>query len=241
LGGRRVSNSPSLWVRGKSCLEPIVTPAVFERVQRILGDRRIEIEEDEMLLRLRRLLHKKGRLSPAIIDNAKGLPGVHCYIRHFGSLRDVYRLIGYTSERDYTFIDAIETWELVTQKLIGQVAAHLEKSCRHVAIGNDDVRIDGKIGVQFRVARAYPIEGCLTQWRIPEVRKTSHRWMVAIRLTNDNKSVHDYLTLPKKALAYRIPTGYARLTDRAQERLGFSRHRTAEALASWIASMPLAK
>src|SRR5581483_9893362 len=72
LGGPKVENPADLWVRGEHCVEPIVEAEIFRRVEIRLKDRRVEISEDEMLLRLRRLLHKKGRLSPAIVQNASG-------------------------------------------------------------------------------------------------------------------------------------------------------------------------
>jgi DNA invertase Pin-like site-specific DNA recombinase len=232
LGGRKVSNASDQWVRGR-CIEPIIDPDTFQRVQKIVGGRRIAIAEEEMLSRLRRTLHKEGRLSPAIINSAPGLPCIHVYIRHFGSIRNVYRLIGYTSERDYSFIDARDQWANVLANLVRQVADTLERRRRHVAVGGatDRLCIDRKVGVQFRVARSYPIEGRLTQYRIPDVRETSDRWIVAIRLTDDNTSVMDYLVIPTAGLAKRFRGGYVRLTDRARDRLDFRRLESAEALA----------
>jgi DNA invertase Pin-like site-specific DNA recombinase len=236
LKALKISNPPDLWVRGEHSLEPIVELDTFLRVRKLLGQRRIEIPEEEMLSRLRRTLNKTGRLSPAIILNAPDLPCVDVFIRHFGSLRNVYRLIGYASERDYSFIDAKQTWTEVMTSLVRRVATSLEKAGRHVTIGSltDQLLIDRKVGVQFRVARAYPMKGCLTKYRIPHLRKTSDQWIVAIRLTDDNKSVLDYLTIPKAGLAERYRRGFCRLTDEARERLAFDRFKTANALAQGI-------
>jgi hypothetical protein len=144
----------------------------------------------------------------------------------------------YTSERDYTFIDAEQAWTEVMSEFVQQVATCLRKARKHVVVGalNDHLRIDGKVGALFRLARAYPIEGRLTQWRIPQLRKTPDRWIVATRLTDDNESVLDYLTIPTEGLVERYPAGYMRLTDQAQARLRFNRFETAEALARGIAS-----
>ena len=79
LGTRKISNSPAAWVRAEGCFAPIVDPDVFERVQRILRTRRIEIDEDEMLSRLRRASHKKGRLSQTVINGTSGLPHVDTF------------------------------------------------------------------------------------------------------------------------------------------------------------------
>jgi DNA invertase Pin-like site-specific DNA recombinase len=236
LGARRVSNPHDLWVRGEQCIEPIVDSAAFQRVQRIIGDRRTEISGDEMLARLRRTLHKRGRLSIAIIDGTNGLPCADTYRHHFGSLRNAYRLIGYAAGRNYAFVDEKEAWDEVTTNLMQQVAATLERMGRQVVIdfSDDRLRIDGKVGVLFRVARTFQRKGHLTTWRVPRLRKMPHRWIVAIRLTDDNKSIRDYLMIPAKGLAEKHRCGSVMITDKSRDRLGFHRFETAKALARSI-------
>ena len=217
LGAPKVDNPSDLWVRGENCVEPIVAPEVFQRTRKRIEDRRIEIPEGEMLIRLRRTLHKKGRLSPAIIDNTSGLPGIHTYIRHFGSVRNTYRLIGYTSERDYSFINSAQAWAQVTAKLAGQLASQLESGGGRVEIGEngDQLYINRKTRVLLRVARAFPKPGHLSQWRVPKIARPPSRWIVAIRLTEDNQAVLDYVLIPAKTMVKkiqgRIPSFYRTL------------------------------
>jgi len=87
-------NPPHLWIRSEGCIEPIVGHDVFSRAKKIIEERRVSLPEEEMLARLHRTLLKEGRLSPAIIDRTVGLPCTASYMHHFGSLRNVYRLIG---------------------------------------------------------------------------------------------------------------------------------------------------
>jgi DNA invertase Pin-like site-specific DNA recombinase len=51
---------------------------------------------------LRELLHKRGQLSAAIIDEDKTIPCAVTYENRFGCLMNAYRLIGYTPERFQT-------------------------------------------------------------------------------------------------------------------------------------------
>jgi hypothetical protein len=211
----------------------MIDPNVFQRVQHILRDRRIEISDGEMLSRLRRTLHKRGRLSQAIINNTSGLPNADTIWRHFGSLQKAYSLIGYTStERDYSFLDTRQAWADVRTSLVREVAARLVKLGRRIVIGpsDDQLRIDAKVGVSFRIARAQKAkERCLTQWRVVTPRRPD-RWIVAIRLTDDNLSVLDYLTIPTHTLTERHHDCFL-FTARARERLAFDCFETAEALA----------
>ena len=236
LKTRTIQNPPDKWIRGAQCIKPTVDLAVFERVQRIIEDRRIEISEDEMLVRLRKTLQKRGRLSMAIIKETRGLPGSDTYRLHFGSMRDVYKLIGYSAERDYAFVDDKSIWDEATANLMREVQTAFKKNGRHVALDSSDeqLHIDDRTRVLFRVAKSIREEGHLTQWRVPRMRKGPIRWIVAIRLTEDNKSVRDYLLIPAKGLAEKRRSTAMYITDKSRERLGFESFKTTLALARSI-------
>jgi DNA invertase Pin-like site-specific DNA recombinase len=240
LGGPKVQNPPDIWVRGENCLAPIVEREVFRRVEIRLKDRRVEISEGEMLLRLRRLLHKKGRLSPAIIENASGLPGVDTYIRHFGGLRNAYGRIGYTPERDYTFIDAAQTWANATSDLVSKASSKLERAGHSAAIGgsNDEICVDRRTRILFRVARSYVKERRLTWWQVPRVNRPPAQWIVAIRLTEDNEDVLDYLLIPTTAFAGKYHNGCVRITEMALARLGARKFGSLDSLVRFLKSKP---
>ena len=55
-----------------------------------------------LLVSLREVLQRRGRLSNAIIDEERSLPSSMTYINRFGSLLKAYRLIGYTPDRYQT-------------------------------------------------------------------------------------------------------------------------------------------
>ena len=79
-----------------------------------------------MLRRLRSDARSKGKLTTQIIKNAPGLPSVACYIKHFGSLRKAYALIGYQGSRDCDWFDARDYWSELLSKLAAQVAEALK-------------------------------------------------------------------------------------------------------------------
>jgi len=169
----------------------------------------------------------------AIINNTSGLPHVETFYHHFGSLRNAYSLIGYISaERDYSFLDTRQAWADVRTSLVREVAARLDKLGRRIVIGpsDDQLRIDAKVGVSFRIARAQKTkEGCLTQWRVYRPKRPD-RWIVVIRLADDNQSVLDYLTIPTHTLTERRHASHFTFTTQARERLAFDCFETAETL-----------
>ncbi|WP_454645608.1 recombinase family protein [Bradyrhizobium liaoningense] len=52
------------WLRSEGCIEPIIDREVFFSVGKIIEERRVDLLEKEMLVRLRRTLLREGRLSP---------------------------------------------------------------------------------------------------------------------------------------------------------------------------------
>src|ERR1700732_5544986 len=87
-----------------------------------------------MLARLRRTLMKEGRLSPAIINKTLGLPCHHVYIAHFGSIRNAYRLIGYTSKRNCDYIDTRQIWADELAKLASHITCAYRKSSPSISV-----------------------------------------------------------------------------------------------------------
>ena len=78
---------------------PVIDQDLFARAQKIMAERYISIPEDQMLRRLRIALARKGKLSSSIIKKTPGLSSAACYVKHFGSFRKVYALIGYDGSR----------------------------------------------------------------------------------------------------------------------------------------------
>jgi len=62
LGSKRTVNPSDLWIRSEGCVEPIIGQDVFSRTKKRLAEHRITISEEEMLVRLRKVLMKKGSL-----------------------------------------------------------------------------------------------------------------------------------------------------------------------------------
>ena len=235
LGEKDIYNPPDLWVRSENCMDPIVTSDVFIRAKKIIKDRRVELPEEQMLARLRRTLMKEGCLSPAIIDKTVGLPCTATYRQHFGSLRNVYRLIGYTSKRNCEYIDARRVWTDVTVKLVSQVAAALEKVGARVACHGlvNCLQVNGRVNITFRVARwcSGEQESHSAHWTIQrQAAPLPIGWIVAIRLGEQNKAVLDYVVLSTDSLAGRL----IRFTEKARARCRIDRFETPDALVRSI-------
>jgi DNA invertase Pin-like site-specific DNA recombinase len=229
LGGKLVHNPRAAWVRSEGCIEPIIKLDVFRAVNKIIEERRVDLTEDEMLVRLRRTLFKRGRLSPKIIEKTVGLPCPHVYIAHFGSLRNAYRLIGYTSQRNCDYIDSRRDWAVKLAELASQLSTNLEKlGGRVVSIGkNGNWHVDGTANIFLRIARWIPGEKdhYSARWSMQR-RGLVAGWIVAIRLGDNNTSILDYLLVPAAC----TDRDAIRFSEKDRARLGMTRFETSEAL-----------
>jgi DNA invertase Pin-like site-specific DNA recombinase len=207
LGQRRVNNHPDDWVRSGVVVDPIIDRAHFDRAQKIMNNRYIRISEDEMLLRLRLLLKRKGKLTISIMKNAAGLPSISAYIKHFGSIRRAFTLIGYRCPRDCDWLDSREHWSDVVASHAKQVAAALTRTRLPTKIdeGGASVTVKGEIRVHFQVARQMK----KTQPHFAAAWRAYHRkgrtgFLVLLRLDSANRAIADYLVLavPKSARWY---------------------------------------
>jgi DNA invertase Pin-like site-specific DNA recombinase len=200
LGSKRTPNPADLWIRTEGCVEPIIDRDVFLRVKTIMQERRIDISEEEMLARLRRVLMKRGKLSIPIIDNTVGLPCALTYLKHFGSLRNVYRLIGYDGTLYWDRLEVHKRWANLNAGNAALLRERFEKLGYRATFdpAMECLRVKGAGSICFRMARWMPLkrENHSPRWAVRRRAKSPAGWMVAIRLGKHNKEVLDYLLLP---------------------------------------------
>jgi hypothetical protein len=100
LSGKIVPNPVEAWVCKEGATEPIVGAELYLKVQQILKDRSLVLNDCQVLDRLSRLLKTTGRLSTTIINKDRETPCIWSIYRRFKSLSAVYELIGYSTKRD---------------------------------------------------------------------------------------------------------------------------------------------
>jgi hypothetical protein len=209
LGGERINNPANMWVRAEQCFEPIVAKDVFLAVQKIMKERRVDISEEEMLLRLKQTLKKEGRLTPTIINASVELPSTRTFVDHFGTLRKAYGLIGYKSQRRCEYIDIRRGWVEPLSALAERIGHRIqEEGCQatlhstesqwiNVGVPEQHLIVDNKQQLFFRVAywTAGARPGFSPFWTV-SCRRLPQGWIVAIRLNEKNQSILDYVLMP---------------------------------------------
>ncbi|MBR0704318.1 recombinase family protein [Bradyrhizobium diazoefficiens] len=229
-----VKNPPEQWIRTEGCIDPIIDRGVFFKARKIIEERRVDISEEEMLIRLRKTLLKEGRLTPAIIDRTPGLPCAVTCQTHFGNLRHLYRLLGYTPKRNYEFLDSRPFWSELRLKLVEQAATAIKAAGGRISSGgwSNCLRVDGKTSLSVRAARwtrgQKPIHA--PYWSIEREACLPDGWIAAIRLAEHNKILLDYVLLPTDGKVKRT----IRFSEAARARRGILRFKTATGLVQAI-------
>lgn len=198
LGGQSVDNPGEAWITSQGCIEPIVDRDSFFKARKIIEERRVILPEEEMLLRLRKVLLKEGRISQKIINATKGLPSDKSYIKHFGSLRNAYKLVGYASPHKADYLDTRQKWLELLKSLVLRVASKLAAGGATVSMpASYNLLVNGTESVGFRIARWSPgRDGEHFPYWVIQRRHLATGWIVAIRLGENNNSVFDYVLLP---------------------------------------------
>jgi DNA invertase Pin-like site-specific DNA recombinase len=196
LGQKLVNNPRQTWIRCTGAVDPIVDLGLFERAQTIMSNRYIVLSEDEMLRRLRLTLARKGKLSDGIIRNTAGLPSTQSYVKHFGSIRKAYALIGYKASRDCAWYDARQHWSDVLAGLAARVAEAL-KADLGIPVEITDgpsLSLRRRQQLRFQVVRHLATKGGnhAAQWRAHRP-KPDDGFFVALRLNASNIEIQDYV------------------------------------------------
>ncbi|QIP01716.1 recombinase family protein [Bradyrhizobium symbiodeficiens] len=235
-----VRNPPEQWIRAEACIEPIIDSEVFFNVKRIIEERRVDLSEEEMIVRLRKTLLREGRLTPAIIDRTPGLPCSATCQTHFGNFRNLYRLLGYTPKRNYEFLDSRAVWSELRAKLVQQAATAIKAAGGRISSGgwSDCLRVNGTVCLSVRAARWTPRRkpSHAPHWSIEREACLPDGWIAAIRLSEHNKAVLDYVLLPTDGKVKRT----IRFSEAARARRGIMRFKSVSGLVQAITRRLLA-
>ncbi|SFI32497.1 recombinase family protein [Bradyrhizobium sp. Gha] len=223
-------NPPDQWIRAEGCIQPIVDRDVFAKANKFIEERRVDLTEEEMLVRLRKALLKHGKLNKGIIDSTPGLPCVATCQTHFGCLRNLYRLLGFTPKRNYEFLESRPLWSEQKTKLASRIVAAVRRAgCRTSTGGwTDSLRVNEAICISVRAARWTPPEKEThsPHWTIQCDAHVPAGWIAAIRQTEHNKALLDYVLLPTDGKVKRT----IRFSEAAGARNSITCFKTADAL-----------
>lgn len=198
LKKRHVANDPEMWVRADGVFEAIVSPSDFYTVQGILRERNRKYSNEEMLEKLQRLHERNGWLSGVIIDEQDDMPSSGAYSSRFGSLIRAYKLIGYTPDRDYRYIETNRYLRTLHADIFTQTLQKIESLGATITHqkGTDLITLNGEISVSMIICRCMQTNAGAYRWKMRLDTGLEPDVTIAIRMDAKNQQPLDYYLLP---------------------------------------------
>lgn len=198
LKAKRVVNSPDMWVRAEGAFEGIVERDFFDAAQRIIRERSQRFTDEELLNQLTALLSQKGWLSGLVIDEVEDMPSSSTFRHRFGSLLRAYELIGYSSGRDYRYIETNRTLRAMHPEVVETVIGDVRRAGGTVVRDGetDLLSINDEFSASIVIVRCQvsPVGGM--RWKIRLDQGLRPDITIAVRMAANNQAVRDYYLLP---------------------------------------------
>lgn len=198
LKQERVENDPESWVRADGAFEPIVESDLFYRAREIIAARRRRYTDEEMLDRLKRLHDRHGYLSGFIIDEAEDTPSSGMYQRRFGSLVRAYELVGFTPDRDFSYIRINRALRRLHREVVSDTVSTVEGlgACVNQDKDTGLLDVNGEFTASIVIARFRWTASRSRRWKIRLDRGLAPDITIAVRMDERNEQPIDYYLLP---------------------------------------------
>jgi DNA invertase Pin-like site-specific DNA recombinase len=195
---KHVKNPPEMWIRSDGAFDPIVEPQLFFKAQGIILERNRRYSNEEMLDRLKHLFQKHGQLSGILIDETDGMPSSAAYRVRFNGLVRAYKLIGYTPDRDYSYVQINQFLRKMhmtsVDGAIGQIqdlGGKIERDEK-----TDLLTVNDEFTASIVVGRCWQTKAGSMRWLIRIEAGLNPDITVALRMDSANQSPLDYYLLP---------------------------------------------
>lgn len=198
LKKKRIRNKPEMWIKMHGAFEAIIGRELFEAARTIINARSFRLSDGQMLESLRELYQQKGLLSGIVIDECDGLPSSSAYSSRFGSLLRAYRLVGFTPDRDYCYVEINRELRKLYPGILREVLDGLR------ATGSDAwqdpqtgrVMVNGEFSLSVVVARCIETPTGLFSWKLRFDTSLAPDITIVVRMDGANRAPLDYYLFP---------------------------------------------
>jgi len=193
-----VKNPPEMWIRLDNAFTPLISADQFGQALAIIENRDSYLTKDELLGRLRALLSKIGSLSGILIDEAPEMPSSCTYKKRFGGLARAYGLIGYTPQRDLSYIELNRRLREHHNELCASIVGQIRQNgatCEYRPAGL--IEINQEFSASLVIARCRQTSHGDSRWLIRLDNSLDPDITITARLKHGNKEILDYYLFPK--------------------------------------------
>ena len=198
LKQRHVKNPPEMWIRRDDAFCGIVDRDLFSTAQEIILERSRRYSDDEMLEKLTTLYKRHGRISGLLIDETEGMPSAGAYTSRFGGLLRAYKLVGFTPDVDYEFIETNKRLRKKHPDIVHRVVETLGYQSSSVEVDEETglLLVNQEVLVSLVLARCATTSGGRKRWNIRLEHGLKSDLTIAARMDEANEDIRDYYLLP---------------------------------------------
>lgn len=191
-------NRPDLWVRADDAFEAVVDRVLFNAAQAIVQGRSHRLSNEEMLAALSQLLKARGQLSGLVIDEAEDLPSSSAYQSRFGSLLRAYAFVGFTPDRDYSYVETNRALRRLHPDIVTSVIAGIDAAGGRVIHDPDTdlLKINDELLLSIIIVRHTETATGSARWHLRLDAGLVPDLTVAVRMAEGNLGPLDYYILP---------------------------------------------
>jgi DNA invertase Pin-like site-specific DNA recombinase len=199
LKQRRVVNGPDMWVRRDGAFASIVDAALFSRARQIIENRSRQFSDEELIVLLRELFLSEGALSGLVIDEREDMPSSSVYRRRFGSLIRAYALVGYTPDRDYSYIEINRVLRRMHPDVVAVIVTGLEQAGGVVFRDptSDLFRVNDEFDASIVIVRCSETASGRSRWKVRLDTGLMPDITIVVRMDHVNRAPLDYYLLPR--------------------------------------------
>ena len=205
MKSRAKANPENEWVRKEGAFTPLIDSDRFYKVQSIFHERYKRQSNEELLQLLTDLYAEKGRLSALIIDEADLLPPSSLFRTRFGGLLRAYRMIGYTPERDYQYVEINQRLRCLHGEIVADVIKNIEELCgRSISVDPETslLELNHNLFISIVISRCFHTPTGIRRWKIRFDAGLQPDITVAVRMDVNNEAIYDYYILPALEFSY---------------------------------------
>lgn len=198
LKKQRVENPPEMWIRADGAFEAIVDPQLFYIAQGIIRERNRKYSDEELLGKLKSLHQSHGLLSGIIIDESDHMPSSSVYQNRFGSLLRAYELIGYTPDKDYSYIEINRSLREYHKEVVEGAIAKIDEygGIAHQDSETGILHLNNELKVSIVICRCKRLPSGAFRWNLNFDTGLAPDITIAVRMDANNEKPVDYYILP---------------------------------------------
>ncbi|MDN2710621.1 recombinase family protein [Janthinobacterium sp. SUN118] len=199
LRKHHIENPASMWIQRIGAFPPLIPVALFRKAQQERKHRLAPIPKEKLLEMLRKLHHKHGKVTTALIDQDDALPGAQMFAYYFGTMLEAYALAGLPPTNLCKNVATRAVVRNVRAETHDQIATFITNAGVGLERGQsrNTFLLNGITILKTAIARCLYEKKALPRWRVRMDEESRCDFVLAVLLDLENTKANAFFLFPK--------------------------------------------